>query len=259
MSAELATAAEPLADRLNRHLDLLLRIEEILREERTELQTMQREASETPPGESTGYEEVIIELRRQNHQLVQQVAEIDERLAGNLERSNEAARALEQEVNELRLALHEKDALVEELRSRSLLTKDNPEDVEEADYEAELNDFRRQLEADRQLLDSELQRVRARNAELKEEARAAELEMSRERAQLARERSQLERMRDEFRQEVDRAQRHAGVNEHLASVRRLKESMTERNRALDDPAPPADPGDRSSSRWRNFLPGSGKS
>ena len=59
--------------------------------------------------------------------------------------------------------------------------------------------------------------------------------MSRERAQLARERAQLDRMRDEFRQEMERAQRHAGMHESLASVRKLKNEMSERNRAIDAP------------------------
>ena len=81
--------------------------------------------------------------------------------------------------------------------------------------------------------------------------------MSRERAQVARERAQLDRMRDEFRQEVERLQRNAGMQESLASVRKLKSEMSERNRAIDTPVANGDQSDRVASRWRNFIPGSG--
>ena len=49
----------------------------------------------------------------------------------------------------------------------------------DADYEAELNEFRRQLEADRQALNAEIDQLRVRNQELTEAARQAELELSR--------------------------------------------------------------------------------
>jgi hypothetical protein len=186
------------------------------------------------------------------------VAELEEQLTSKLERSNEAQLGLEEENTELRRAMHEKEAFIEELRRSTLKMSENPEAREAADYEAELNEFRQQLESDRQQLDIQLEQLRARNLELKEAAREAELEMSRERAQLARERVQLDRMRDEFRQEMERAQRHAGMHESLASVRKLKNEMAERNRAIDSPAPGADQSaERAASRWRNFLPGSG--
>ena len=250
---EVTQAADSLASRLHRHLDLLQRIEEILREERTDLIEAGKGLGDASPG--AGGSTDAEQLRSENTELRQTVAELEEQLASRLERSNEAQLGLEEEMTELRRALHEKEAFIEELRRSSLHLSENPEAREAADYEAELNEFRQQLESDRQQLDVQLEQLRARNAELKEAAREAELEMSRERAQLARERAQLDRMRDEFRQEMERAQRHSGMTESLASVRKLKNEMAERNRAVETPTNGTDQSERAS-RWRNFLPGS---
>src|SRR5438445_13828 len=76
-------------------------------------------------------------------------------------------------------------------------------------------------------------------------------------APLTVEQADLAQLRDEFRQEVERMQRNAGMHESLASVRKLKSEMTERNRAIDAPNGNGDQADRVASRWRNFIPGSG--
>jgi chromosome segregation ATPase len=250
-----ANGVETLPSRLHRHLDLLLRIEEILREERTELLQAGKDLGAATS--TVGDADELHRLRTENNDLRQLMAELEEQLTTRLERSNETQLGLEEENAELRRSMHEKEAFIEELRRSSLRLSENPEAQEAADYEAELNEFRQQLESDRQQLDIQLEQMRARNADLKEAAREAELEMSRERAQLARERAQLDRMRDEFRQEMERAQRHAGMHESLASVRKLKNEMSERNRAIDAPQHAPDQTDRAASRWRNFLPGSG--
>lgn len=248
------TAADSLPTRLSRHVDLLQRIEEILREERADLiQATQNLAEACPP---TAEQADAMQLRNENNELRQLIAELEEQLAERLERSNEDKLGLEEENAELRRSMHEKEAFIEELRRSSLELSENPEAREAADYEAELAEFRQQLESDRQELDIQLEQLRARNQELREGAREAELEMSRERAQLARERAQLDRMRDEFRQEMERAQRHAGMQESLASVRKLKSEMSERNRAIDAPVANGDTSERAASRWRNFIPGS---
>ncbi len=256
MATDMETnAAESLSSRLHRHMDLLQRIEEILHEERTELIQANQLFSVASPGNADQAD--TMQLRNENNELRQLVAELEEQLASGMERSNDAKLGLEEENAELRRAMHEKEAFIEELRRSSLHLSENPEAREAADYEAELNEFRQQLESDRQQLDVQLDQLRARNKELKEAAREAELEMSRERAQLARERAQLDRMRDEFRQEMERAQRNAGLYESLASVRKLKSEMSERNRAIDAPASVSEQTDRAASRWRSFLPGSG--
>jgi len=247
--------AESLPSRLHRHVDLLQRIEEILREERAELIQASQELAGSIP--ANGDQADTLQLRNENNELRQLAAELEEQLASRLERSSEAQFGLEEENAQLRQTLNEKEKVIEELRRTSLHLSENPEAREAADYEAELNDFRKQLETDRQQLDIQLEQLRARNKELKEGAREAELEMSRERAQLARERIQLERMRDEFRQEMERLQRNAGVQESLASVRKLKNEMSERNRANDAPPAGSESPERLASRWRNLLPGSG--
>jgi chromosome segregation ATPase len=256
MASELeSTAAESLPSRLHRHLDLLQRIEEILREERTELIAAGQSVVDGSPIMTDQAD--AQQLRTENTELRQMVAEFEEQLTSRLEKSNETQLGLEEENAELRRAMHEKETFIEELRRSTLHHLENPEAREAADYEAELNEFRKQLENDRQQLDVQLEQLRARNAELKEAAREAELEMSRERAQLARERVQLDRMRDEFRQEMERAQRFAGMHESLASVRKLKNEVLDRNRAIDTPANGSDQAERVASRWRSFLPGSG--
>ena len=248
-------STESLPSRLHRHVDLLQRIEEILREERTELAQASQDFADGSPG--NGDQADTLQLRDENNQLRQLVAELEEQLASRLERSSEAQLGLEEENAGLRRAMHEKEAFIEELRRSSMRLMENPEARDAADYEAELNEFRHQLESDRQQLDIQLEQLRARNVELKEAGREAELEMSRERAQLARERAQLDRMREEFRQEMERVQRHAGVHESLASVRKLKNEISERNRAIETPASAPDQSEPLASRWRSFLPGSG--
>jgi hypothetical protein len=256
MASEMETTqAESLPTRLSRHVELLQRIEEILREERADLVQATENLANAAP--LTAEQADAVQLRNENNELRQLIAEMEEQLAEKLERSNEDKLGLEEENAELRRSMHEKETFIEELRRASIKLAENPEAREAADYEAELAEFRQQLESDRQELDFQLEQIRARNEELREGAREAELEMSRERAQLARERAQLERMRDEFRQEMERVQRNAGMHESLASVRKLKSEISERNRALDAPNGNGDHSERATSRWRNFIPGSG--
>jgi pSer/pThr/pTyr-binding forkhead associated (FHA) protein len=92
-------------------------------------------------------------------------------------------------------------------------------------YEAELNQYRRQLDTDRAKLNVEIEQVRQRNVELDESVRDMEMDMSRERAELARERMRLDRLREEVRIEMERLQRDGGVRESLVSVQKLREEM----------------------------------
>jgi chromosome segregation ATPase len=124
------------------------------------------------------------------------------------------------EILSLRKQLHEKDQLIERLRSQP-----GQESVDNESYEAELTGFRRQLEADRQKLNKETEQVRSRNKELDEATRELELEMSRERAELARERQRLERLRDDTRQELERIQRDAGLRDRLTPVNTLRDQI----------------------------------
>jgi hypothetical protein len=199
-------------------------------------------------------------MRLENEALRQLLAERAERPMNEVSTGQSAARSdeLAAEIAALRKQLQEKDDLLEDLRSRhTVAAGSSPEEVDAADYEAELNQFRRQLEADRQALNAEISHLRARNAELNEAAREAELELSRERAQLARERAQLDRLREEIRQELERAQRDAGVHERLAPLQRSKDENVDRQRVQDAGAggpgrtPPG--AANSSGRWRNFL------
>ena len=161
----------------------------------------------------------------------QQLAELNQKLAGTpqADPDTESGQA---EIEALRQQLEERDALIEEIRAaRPEAPVASLAGVSDRDYEAELTEYRRELEADREKLNEEIQHLRARNAELDEAAREAELQLSRERAQLARERVQLDRMREEIRQELERAERDAGVRERLVAVERLKGEMAERHRA----------------------------
>ena len=254
MSIKLENApAETASDRLGRHLDLLQRLGEVLQEERTDLAAVcQAMIACSAPSGST--DEAIVQLHSENNRLHQLIRELEDQLTSNMERTSEAAGSLEDENAQLRKQLQEKEATVEELRARCLHAEADPANRDIVDYEAELNEFRRELESDRQKMDAELKHLRARNQELKEASREAELEMSRDRAQLARERSQLERMREEFRHETERALRNAGVQERLASVSKLKEEISDRNRALAQAVPAAENGERAlGGRWRDFL------
>src|SRR5438552_979400 len=186
----------------------------------------------------------------------QELAELNQRLSATPQPEHRAETDQE-EVDALRKELQEREALIEELRASP------PEapvaslaGVSDRDYEAELTEYRRELEGDRQRLNEEIQQLRARNAELDEAARDAELQLSRERAQLARERVQLDRMREEIRQELERAERDAGVRERLVAVDRLKGEMAERNRPSANGTAPASSTDRQGgSVWRNLVGG----
>jgi DNA repair exonuclease SbcCD ATPase subunit len=161
---------------------------------------------------------------------------------------------LQERVDLLEEQLREKESVIAEFQAQPPARVPST-DAELEDFEAELNEFRRHLEADRQALDDEREQLAARNVELQETLRQSELDLSRERAQLARERAQLDRLRVEIRQEIDRAQRDAGVREKLAPVRRLQDEMTEKHR-LPESTPPAieqrDPGS-DVLRWRSLL------
>src|SRR4051794_13652839 len=99
-----ANGVETLPSRLHRHLDLLLRIEEILREERTDLLQAGKDLREAIP--SGGDAEELHRLRTENNELRQLVAEFEEQLTSRLERSNEAQLGLEEENAELRRSMH---------------------------------------------------------------------------------------------------------------------------------------------------------
>lgn len=248
-------APQSVIERLGRHQEFLICLEDTLREERLEYAKLideVRVAMETPRGAN----DQLDELRALNEHLRRMCTEQESVIAALHNPDTGKVEELEQEVATLRQQLQEKQIAYEELSAaRTMTIAHSSDDPEAADYEAELNEFRRQLEADRQSLDAEIKRLRARNTELHEAAREAELEMSRERASLARERAQLDRLREELKQELERAQRNAGVQEYLAPVTRLKEEMAERNRLLQQGNTPP-PDNKGILRWRGAGAGS---
>ncbi len=244
--------------------EILAQTEESLREQREELARLVASLKESFRADHGQAEAELAVLRMGNDCLRQMLAERDEQLSQAQQkpapapRQEEKSRAILTEIEELRRQLQERDSQIADLRvQRNTRNGESPDDLDAADYEAELNQFRRQIEADRQALNSEIQHLQARNAELNDAAREAELELSRERAQLARERMQLDRLREEIRQELDRAQREAGVRERLAPLQRLKEEVAERHRTPDSttlPLPQGQPEKNTTpSHWRHFL------
>ncbi len=265
-SVQTPPALDALVRRATQQKEKLAQAAALLYDQRDELARLIDDLKSVDPGSGAVGEEAAF-LLEENERLERTVEEKDrqiQELNQLLDEARNAPRppaagpaALPAEVAVLKRRLDEKDALIEELR-QELEANEAPRPVgNAAEYEAELNDFRRQLEADRQRLDNELRQVRARHSELTEAAREAELEMSRERAQLARERVQLERMRDEFRQELEIAQRGATVQESLSAVRRLKDELAERRELQSGVTPPPPPRDRApgSARWRSILSG----
>src|SRR6266403_639591 len=117
--------AESLPSRLHRHFDVLQRIVEILREERTELVQSCLDFAGANPGNADQAD--TLQLRNENNELRQLVAELQEQLASGMERSNEAKLSLEEENAELRRSMHEKETFIEELRASSLKLSENPE------------------------------------------------------------------------------------------------------------------------------------
>jgi DNA repair exonuclease SbcCD ATPase subunit len=194
-------------------------------------------------------------LHSEIERLNQLLQERDPQLDGTNQPTDEES----SEVAILRRQVQEQDALIEKLRAEGEKVPLSREEMDAADYEAELNEFRRQLETDRKALNEEVVQLRTRNTELNEVAREAELELSRERAQLARERAQLNRLREEVRQELEVAERHASVQEQLAPVQRLKDELNERNRRSRPSATQTTAQQEASNaaRWRNLLNGSG--
>jgi chromosome segregation ATPase len=186
----------------------------------------------------------------------QQLSELNQKLTATPQ-SGQHTESSHAEVEALRQQLEEREALIEELRAaRPEAPVASLAGVSDRDYEAELTEYRRELEADREKLNEEIQHLRARNAELDEAVREAELQLSRERAQLARERVQLDRMREEIRQELERAERDAGVRERLVAVERLKDEMAERHRTPGNgtaASPPQRQTGSPLSSWRSLL------
>jgi chromosome segregation ATPase len=141
----------------------------------------------------------------------------------------------DKEIAALRKRLDEQERLVQELKEEFEAGAGRDPESDVAQYEAELNEFRRQLEADRKTLDEEIRQLRSRNEELVQTLRESELEMSRERANLARERHQLNRLRDELRMEIERATRDFDVRQGLARVQGLKSGAAQPGKGGDAP------------------------
>jgi chromosome segregation ATPase len=248
-------------ERLYQQLDAIVLAEQSLREQCLQMGEMLKDLKGRSKGDHTHCLAELEVLRMGNDCLQQLVAQRDQQLAELSQRMTATPEATENigidpaEIDALRKELEEKDALIEELSaSRQEAPVAALAGVADRDYEAELTEYRREIEADRQRLNEEIQQLRARNAELDEAAREAELQLSKERAQLARERVQLDRMREEIRQELERAEREAGVRERLVAVDRLKDEMAERNRpSANGTAPPGSSPDRpAGSIWRKL-------
>jgi predicted nucleic acid-binding Zn-ribbon protein len=250
------------AERLFQQQEAITLAEQALREQCQQMAELLKDLKNRPTGNHSHCLAELEVLRMGNDCLQQLVAQRDRELAElnqQLSATQQTAPRTvtnEPEVESLRQQLQEKDALIEELRaSRVEAPVASLAGVSDRDYEAELTEYRRELEADRQRLNDEIQQLRARNTELDEAAREAELQLSRERAQLARERVQLDRMREEIRQELERAERDAGVRERLVAVDRLKGEMAERNRPSGNGTAisPASGERQAGSIWRNLL------
>ncbi len=226
--------------RLAQQRAALAQAEASLREQRTELTKMMAELKQMQEAIRTQHSAELSALRTENAQLHHLLAERDRERVEAAERAASNAPATEEaraETDLLRQLLHEKDALLEELRQQ-VQQQPAPKPITDIDsYEAELNEFRRQLEGDRKKLNEEIEQLRTRNVELDEATREMELELSRERAELARERQRLDRLREDARLELERAQRDAGVRERLAPIQKLREELTSGGQA--GPAGPA--------------------
>jgi pSer/pThr/pTyr-binding forkhead associated (FHA) protein len=210
--------------RLAQQRGALTQAEASLREQRAELSRMIAELKQLQDAIRTQQNDDLENLRRENEQLHQLLAERDQqRVEAAPGGEGGSAQELRAEIELLRQLLQEKDALLEELRKPAAEPAEPISDV--GAYEAELVEFKRQLEDDRKKLNTEIEQLRARNTEMDEATREMELELSRERAELARERQRLDRMRDETRLELDKVQREASVRDRLAPVLKLREKM----------------------------------
>jgi chromosome segregation ATPase len=232
----------PLLALADRQHQTVTRVQQSLAHQRSELQRL-RVAFQEAWLDVAGQVDDSGNLHTENQQLRTLLAERDRQHGVSVKLAKEQEETLLAELEALRLKLQEKDARIEELRAGPARLAAGSVEEEIAAYEAELNEYRLQLEKERQAFDEELKQLRLRQADVTETARQAELELSRERAQLARERIHLDRLREEIRQELERAERHAEVEELLAPVQRLQEEMTERHRQIDPctatPMPPA--------------------
>lgn len=253
-----AARAGSFRTRLERQNAVAAHLAEIALEHRQELESLLAEAAGLRLSADGTANHELETLRGENDRLQQLLADRECRLAEAVQLGIPAAggeervMALEVEVALLRDQLHERDTQISELK-KEFAARQTPEDIDAADYEAELNQFRRELEADRQALNQELVQLRARNKELNDAAREAEIELSRERAQLARERAQLERLREEIRQEAERTQREAGMRERLGAIQRLQGEVAERNRPADPAAGAGKASANGTTRRRGLL------
>jgi chromosome segregation ATPase len=220
-----------------------------LREQNTQLAAMLGELQDAYGLARAQVQTELDSLRAERDELKQLLEE--ERVAGAAAADQPDA-GLQAEVARLQQLLEEKEAHISQLQGPARENTGRSEGTDIEEYEAELNDFRRQLEADRQALNQEMDQLRVRNQELQDASREAELELSRERAQLARERVQLDRLRDEIRQELERAQRNAESDQRLAPIQRLQEEMVGRHRPADNAAANSQRDGNVLARWRNI-------
>jgi DNA repair exonuclease SbcCD ATPase subunit len=240
---------------LGQKYETLLRAEETLNERRMEIGQLVAELQalrgSALPGQSGEVESLRREVEELHQLLVERERELAEAGTAHDADKEQKFTTLEEENRRLCRQIEEKNRQVEMLRNElEELLQASPEAREAKDYEEEINEFRRQLQSDRQSLNEEIRQLQIRNTELNEAARQSELELSRERAHLARERAQLDRLRDEIRQELERAQREAGVRERLAPVQRLKDEMSDRRQdGNGSSSATKDAG----SRWSNFM------
>jgi pSer/pThr/pTyr-binding forkhead associated (FHA) protein len=214
--------------RLEQQRAALVQAEASLREQRAGLSRMMVELKQLQDAIRSQQNTDLENLRRENEQLHQLLAERDQQRVEAAPASSGEADSIQElraEINLLRQLLQEKDALLEELRQQPSEPATAPiSDI--GAYEAELTEFKRQLEEDRKKLNAEIEHLRARNQEMDDATREMELELSRERAELARERQRLDRIREETRLELDKMQREAGVRDRLAPVFKLREQIS---------------------------------
>ena len=122
---------------------------QLLRLENAELRQLLEQS--TAP---SGSDDFSLQLRRENEELRQKLANVENRLARSADGSGADAA---KEIASLRKQLSDKDAQLRHLQDQNAGGSDR--DVES--YETELNEYRKQLETDRNKLNREIEQMRA--------------------------------------------------------------------------------------------------
>jgi hypothetical protein len=180
------------------------------------------------------------------------------RWAVRLRLQEEAASQKQDQAEELRRLLGERDLRVGELLGQ--LEEARRAAAGREAQEAELRRLRDELEAGRRDLDEQCRELEEWQAELDEAARQGEEQQARDRAQLARERaetnrerSELERLRAEVRVGQPREARETAARDRLAALRQQLAGLQPGETTI--PGKPSGPGKPPRSRQLRRLQG----